>query len=87
VQLSAEGMDAKELKDEYGDSLVFWGAATDTQKTLPFGTPEEVGAEAEERCRILSRNGGFVFNAIHNIQAKTPVENIAALAEAARQYR
>ncbi len=79
VQCSATGMSPEMIKDKYGDQLVFWGGGVDTQKTLPFGSPEEVFKQVEERCRIFSRNGGFVFNAIHNIQANTPVENIIAM--------
>ena len=79
VQCSAVGMDAAELKARYGDRLVFWGGGADTQRTLPFGTPEEVEAEARERVRILGAGGGMVFNAIHNIQGNTPVENIRAM--------
>jgi len=87
VQLSAEGMDAKFLKEKYGDRLVFWGGGVDTQKTLPFGTTEEVAQQVKERIEIFSKGGGFVFNAIHNIQAKTPVENIAAMMEAVKNYK
>jgi len=86
VQLSAAGMDAAQLKKNYGDRLSFWGGAVDTQKTLPFGTPAEVRREALERCAILSQGGGFVFNAIHNIQAKTPVANIVALVDAVKEF-
>jgi hypothetical protein len=86
VQLSAAGMDATELKKKYGDRLTFWGGAIDTQKTLPFGSPADVRREALERCAILSEDGGFVFNAIHNVQAKTPVRNVVALVEAAREF-
>jgi hypothetical protein len=56
------------------------------QKTLPFGTPAEVRAQALERCRIFAAGGGFVFNAIHNIQARTPVENVMALLDAVREF-
>jgi hypothetical protein len=86
VQLSAAGMDARDLKRKYGSRLTFWGGAVDTQKTLPFGTPAEVRREALERCAILSEGGGFVFNAIHNIQAKTPVQNVVALIDAVREF-
>ena len=44
VQLSAAGMDGKMLKEKYGEKFTFWGGAVDTQKVLPFGTPEEVAA-------------------------------------------
>jgi len=36
VQISARGMDARKLKQEFGDDIVFWGGGIDTQKTLPF---------------------------------------------------
>ena len=60
-------MDPQTLKDCHGDKLTFWGGGVNTQKTLPFGIPEETRAEVLERCRIFSPNGGFVFNAIHNV--------------------
>ncbi len=85
VQVSAAGMDARRLKREFGSDIVFWGGGVDTQKTLAFGTPEAVRAEVLERCRIFGPGGGFVFNAVHNIQANVPVANIAALFEAVRE--
>ncbi|MEN8230977.1 MAG: uroporphyrinogen decarboxylase family protein, partial [Bacteroidota bacterium] len=42
VQINAAGMDPVLLKEKYGDRLTFWGGGVDTQKVLPFGTPEEV---------------------------------------------
>lgn len=86
VQCSAAGMDSRTLKDRYGDRLVFWGGGVDTQKTLPFGTPEQVRLEVLQRCQVFSVNGGFIFNAIHNIQAKTPVENIVAMVNAVKEF-
>jgi hypothetical protein len=86
VQCSATGMDAQELKQEYGDVLVFWGGGIDTQKVLPFGSPEEVRKQVLERCRIFGRGGGFVFNTVHNIQARTPVGNIVAMLDAVREF-
>lgn len=87
VQCSAAGMDPKKLKDNYGDRLTFWGGGVDTQKTLPFDTPDDVHREVAERLEIFSENGGFVFDAIHNVQAATPVENLAALFETVREFR
>ncbi len=86
VQISAEGMDARRLKREFGRDLVFWGGGVDTQKTLAFGTPAQVRAEVLERCEIFGRDGGFVFNAIHNVQANVPVANIVAMFEALREF-
>lgn len=86
VQCSASGMDPQTLKDRYGDELVFWGGGVDTQHVLPFGTPDEVHAQVLERCEIFSQGGGFVFDAIHNVQAQTPVENIVAMIDAVKDF-
>lgn len=86
VQCSAANMDPRRLKSVYGDQIVFWGGGVDTQKTLPFGTPEEVRCEVIERCEIFSRDGGFVFNSIHNAQAGTPIENFVAMLDALREF-
>ena len=86
VQCSAAGMDPAALKERYGDRIVFWGGGVDTQQTLPFGTPEEVRVQVLERCRIFAEGGGFVFNAIHNVQANTPVGNIVAMLDAVHEF-
>lgn len=86
VQISAEGMDPVWLKNEFGDRIAFWGGGVDTQRTLPFGSPEEVEREVKERIRIFAPGGGFVFSAIHNIQAKTPPENIATMFRAVHKF-
>jgi uroporphyrinogen-III decarboxylase len=86
VQCSAVGMDPRTLKARYGDKLVFWGGGVDTQRTLPFGTPGEVREEVLQRCEIFGVDGGFVFNAVHNVQANTPVANIVAMCEAVREF-
>jgi len=87
VQTSAAGMDPRGLKARFGEQLVFWGGGIDTQQTLPFGTPEQVREQVRERMEIFGEGGGFVFNAIHNIQACTPVENLLALFQAVRDFR
>jgi len=61
-----------------------WGGGVDTQKTLPFGTPEQIENEVRERIRIFAPGGGFVFNTIHNIQQGTPPENIVAAYDTAK---
>ena len=84
VQCSACGMEPRELKREFGRAVVFWGGGIDTQKTLPFGTPDEVYREVRERIEIFNEGGGFVFNTIHNIQIGTPVANVMAMFKAIR---
>ena len=85
VQLSAAGMDAETIKRDFGNDITFWGGGVDTQRTLPFGTPESVRREVAERIDVLAKEGGFVFNAIHNVQAKTPVANIGAMFDVLNQ--
>ncbi len=82
VQTSAEGMDPQELKDEFGDQVVFHGGGIDTQRTLPYGTPAEVYDEVNNRIQILNSGGGYIFNTIHNIQADVPIENVLAMLKA-----
>lgn len=86
VQTSAVGMEPSTLKSKYGDKIVFWGGGIDTQKTLPFGTSDQVRREVHERIRIFGPRGGFIFSAIHNIQPKVPIENIIAIYEAVREF-
>ena len=86
VQISASDMDAAMLKREYGDQVTFWGGGVDTQKVLPFGTPDEVKKQVLDQCEILSTGGGFVFNTVHNIQANVPLENIIAMLDAIKQF-
>lgn len=86
VQCSAADMDPVKLKKRFGDRITFWGGGVDTQRTLPFGTVEDVRREVRERIRAFGPGGGFVFNAVHNIQALVPVENVLAMYEAARGY-
>ena len=82
VQISCRGMNARELKAEFGKDMVFWGGGCDTQEVLPRGTPEEVGRHVKQQVKILGPGGGFVFQQVHNIQANVPPENIVAMIDA-----
>ena len=82
VQISADGMDSEDLKAQFGDKLTFWGGGVRTQTTLPYGTPAEVKEEVRQQVKTFGKDGGFVFNTIHNTQANVPVENFIAMIEA-----
>jgi len=84
VQCSATDMEPRRLKREFGRDLVFWGGGVDTQQTMARGTPDQVYAEVRERIAIFNEGGGYVFNAIHNIQGNTPIENVEAMFRAIR---
>ena len=85
VQINASGMDPVELKKKYGDKIVFWGGGVDTQGVFAFGTPDQVKEQVKRQCSILNKNGGFVFNSIHNIQANVPFGNVVAMIEALKE--
>ena len=86
VQCSADGMNPSHLKSAYGEKITFWGGGVNTQKTLPFGKPAEVRDEVMRRCEVLAPGGGFIFNAIHNIQALTPIENVVSMLDAVHEF-
>jgi len=87
VQVSAAGMeDTQKLKQEFGRDLTFWGGGINTQMTLPHGTIQEVKEEVKRRIADLAPGGGYVFAAVHNIQADVPPENIMAMWEAWKEY-
>jgi uroporphyrinogen decarboxylase len=86
VQVSARGMDTSRLKKEFGKDIVFWGGGVDTQYILPYGTPAQVAEETKRRIDDLAPGGGFVFGAVHNIQAFVPPQNIIAAFDTAFAY-
>jgi uroporphyrinogen-III decarboxylase len=86
VQINASGMDPRHLKKTYGKEIVFWGGGVDTQKMLSFGTPEDVKKQVLENCDIFAKDGGFVFNTVHNIQANVPIGNLIAMLEAIKEF-
>jgi uroporphyrinogen decarboxylase len=86
VQVSAAGMDTRELKRRFGKAITFYGGGVDTQRVLPRGTPAEVRDEVRRRIEDLAPGGGFIFNTVHNIQADVPPANIMAMWEALREY-
>jgi uroporphyrinogen decarboxylase len=74
-------MDPALIKRRFGKKLCFWGSL-DEQRTLPFGTPQDVRQEVQQRLRTLGRNGGLIIGPTHNVQLDTPVENFWAMVDA-----
>jgi uroporphyrinogen decarboxylase len=83
VQWRCRGMEREGLVRDFGRDLVFHGAV-DNQRTLPFGSPEDVRREVAENIRIFSDAKGYVVAPCHNLQPNTPTANILALYEAIR---
>jgi uroporphyrinogen decarboxylase len=85
IQIAAAKMEPTRLKRDFGDRMSFWGAI-DTQRVLPFGTPDEVAAEVRTRIRELGVGGGYVVASVHNIQSEVPPANIARMLTAGREF-
>jgi uroporphyrinogen decarboxylase len=84
--LQAEALDFTFLKKEYGKYISFWGGIS-TQKTLPFGTPDEVRAEIREKTAILAKDGGYILAPSHELQGDIPIENILAFIDEAQKQK
>lgn len=82
VQIGATRMDPVRLKREFGKDIVFWGGGIDTQHVLASGTPQAVREAVLKNCEIFMKDGGFVFNQVHNIIDGVPPENIVAMYDA-----
>jgi len=75
-----EVMDVYEMKRRYGDRLTFFGGIS-TQKTLPYGTVQQVKDEVAELLDRVGRNGGYIASPAHDIPKDARPENIAAMIE------
>lgn len=88
VQWTCPGMDATELKREFGKQLVFWGGGVDSQHALSLGKPEEVYREVRRMIDIFFSDGtGYIFNGMHNVQANVPTQNMLAMFRAVDDAR
>jgi len=85
LQPDVAGMDYRKIKAEFGARITFHGAIS-IQKTLPYGSPEDVRNEVKDRKEKLAPGGGYIFCTAHNIQIDTPMENIKALFAAYRDF-
>ena len=86
IQISAKDMNPFDLKREFGGDLVFWGGGVDTQNILNYGNQQDVKDNVKSNIEALAPGGGFVFAAVHDIQADVPPENITAMWEAWREF-
>ncbi len=86
VQISASGMEPERLKREFGKDITFWGGGVNTQSVLNRATPDEVKEHVKHNIDIFSKNGGFVFNTVHNILPDVPPENIIAMFDAVKDF-
>lgn len=85
IQPKAAYMKPSNLKDNYGDKIVFHGGL-DTQEELPFGNKESIERTVGKTIDILNKEGGYIFAAAHNIQEDVPPQNLVYMFQAARKF-
>jgi uroporphyrinogen decarboxylase len=87
VQIAAYDMEPCSLKKRFGKIITFWGGLCNSQKTLPFGTTEQIKAEVKRNFECFKPGGGYIAANIHNITAEVPPKNIVAMFDAANEFR
>jgi uroporphyrinogen decarboxylase len=78
--VQSASMDPAEIKRRYGKRLSFWGTI-DEQRTLPFGTPQDVAGEVHQRLETVGYDGGLILAPTHHVQLDTPLENFWAMVD------
>ena len=71
-----EVMDVATLIPQYRGRLAFYGGMS-TQKTLPYGTVEDVRRETLKLLE-LGKNGGYIYSPAHDVPKDVPLENMLA---------
>jgi len=79
VQVSASGMNPRDLVREYGNDIAFWGGGCDTQHALNAPDPQVVRTDVRRRLEEFGAKASLVFTQVHNIQYDVPPENITAM--------
>jgi uroporphyrinogen decarboxylase len=86
VQTTTANMEPEKLKKEFGKYITFWGGGCNTRDILPGKSFEDIKEDVKRRIEIFGKDGGFVFNQIHNILANIPPENVIAMLGVAYEY-
>ena len=80
------GWDLKWFKEKYGERFAIIGNI-DSSRTLPFGSPEEVGQETRQAIDIAAAGGGYVLASDHSLHDGIPIENILEMFRVGESYR
>jgi uroporphyrinogen decarboxylase len=86
VQINAFNMEPERLKKDFGRDVTFWGGGANTQSILNRATPQQVKDHIRKNIEVFARDGGFVFNTVHNILPDVPPANIIAMFEAVKEF-
>ncbi|MFC1479080.1 uroporphyrinogen decarboxylase family protein [Planctomycetota bacterium] len=83
--IQPECMDPVQVKKRYGDRITLHGGVS-LQKTLPFGSTDDVRNEVEHLIKKCGYNGGLVIFPSNVIQPDTSIENILTCFHTARDF-
>lgn len=82
VQTSARGMEAKRLKENFGNSITFHGAIENVEGEI---TSEEIISEVKNRIDMLAPGGGYVLAPCNHMIDVSP-DTIISMYKTAREY-
>lgn len=86
IQTRAAGMNPEGLKKDFGSMITFCGAL-DEELLLRKATPARVKDGVKELLDLMAPGGGFILGPSHKFKVETPVENVVAMYEAAREWK
>jgi len=85
VQWSAGDKGYKEWKDKARNRITLWCGGVDSQHVLPFGKISDIEEQVEQVVKYMKKDGGYVFNNIHNITAEIDPKKIIAMYKSAKR--
>jgi len=86
IQTRANGMEPNGLKEDFGNYITFCGAL-DEELLLRQGTPQQVKDGVKQLLDTMAPGGGFILGPSHKLKVETPVENVVAMYEAAKEWK
>lgn len=82
--IQPECMDPEQIKKKYGQQITLYGTMS-IVNLLPKGTVQEVRQATEQRIRTCGYDGGLILGPTNETQWDTPIENLLAMYETARE--
>ena len=76
----------KKGEREFGKDCTFWGGGVETVGTLNGSDQSKIRDQVFERMEIFSKEGGFIFNTVHNILPDVPPQNIITMFNAVTEF-
>ncbi|GAO27893.1 uroporphyrinogen decarboxylase family protein [Geofilum rubicundum] len=86
IQTRAAGMSPNGLKKDFGSMITFCGAL-DEELLIRRATPVRVKEGVKELLDVMAPGGGFILGPSHKFKVETPVENVMAMYEAAKEWK